>query len=74
MLNKCGNDSSKLHDQMIIFLEKNKNSNRLPSGKWPLAFANDFKDFFFIDKIDKIMRGFQRCHAFEDIFLFKISL
>ena len=67
-LNECGNGSSKIYGQVNILLGKNKNSNILPSGKLPLPLANDFKIFFFIDKIDKIMRGFRKCRNSKDIF------
>ena len=66
-LNECGNDSSKIYGQLNILLRKNNNSNKLPSGKLPLPLANDFKKFF-IDKIDKILRGFQNCQKSEHVF------
>ena len=53
---------------MNILLWKNKNSTIIPSGKLPLPLANDFKFFFFIDNIDKIMRGFQNCQNLKIIF------
>ena len=50
-LNECGNDYSKIFDQLNILIGKN-NCNMLPSGKLPLPQAKNFKDFFF-DKLIK---------------------
>ena len=58
---------SKTYGQVNILLGKNMNSNILPSGKLPLPLANNFTNFF-IDKIDKIMRGLQTFHISEDVF------
>ena len=66
-LHECTNYSSKFYGQLNILLEKNKNSNILPCGKLPLLLASDFKNFF-IDKIDKMLKGFKNCHISEDIF------
>ena len=72
-LNECGNNSSKCYGQLNILLGKKNNSNILPSGKLHFLLANDFK-IFFIDKIDKVMRGFPICHNSEYNFRFQISL
>ena len=66
IINECGNDSSKIYGKLNILLGENRNSNILPSGKLPLPFANALKKF--MEKIDKIMRGFQDCLNSEDIF------
>ena len=73
-LNESWNDSSKFFGQLNILLGENKNSNILPSGKSCHWLAIDF-DNSVIDKINKIMRGFQNCHNSEDIyFRFQTSL
>ena len=66
-LNECGKHKSKYQSQLNILQWENKNCNILPSGKLPLPLANDFKKFF-IDKIDKILRGFQNCQKSEHVF------
>ena len=52
------------------FTRENENSTILPILKLPPPLGNYYENFFTdrIDKIDKIIRGFQNCHNLEGIF------